>query len=71
MKQNVSLNFQPPSTLVFVFFSPIKIVLLTFVNDLSICQPTKFHDPILTDARFASTSEEWTFAISEWLKVWD
>jgi hypothetical protein len=38
---------------------------------LKIYHYTKFHGPTLTGASFASTSEVWTSAILEWLKVRD
>jgi hypothetical protein len=38
---------------------------------LKVYQYTKFHGPTLTGAGFASTSEDWTSAILEWLEIQD
>jgi hypothetical protein len=47
------------------------MVLLKVVHPLKICQYTKCHGPTLIGASFSSTSEVWTSAIFEWLKVRD
>jgi hypothetical protein len=64
------MNFNIQTAAMFVFFLT-KMVLLKVVHPLNIYQYTKFYGPMLTDASFASTSEVWTSAILEWLKVRD
>jgi hypothetical protein len=64
-----TMNFNIQTAVMFAFFVLTKMVLLKFVHPLTIYQYTKFHGPTLTGASFASTSEVWTSAILEWLKV--
>jgi hypothetical protein len=68
MKQTMNF-FQLAAMFVFLFLT--KIVLLKVVHPLKIYQYTKFHVPTLSGASFASTSEVWTSAILEWLKIRD
>jgi hypothetical protein len=63
------LTFKRPPCSYFLFLT--KMVLLKVAHPLKIYQYTKFHGPTLTGASFASTSEVWTSAIFEWLKVRD
>jgi hypothetical protein len=67
-KQNTNFNIQMAA--MFVFFLT-KMVLLKVVYPFKIYQYTKFCGPTLAGASFASTSEVWTSAILECLKVWD
>jgi hypothetical protein len=69
-KQNTNFNIQTAAIFVFFLFLT-KMVSLKVVHPLKIYQYTKFHVPMLTGASFASTSEVWTSAILEWLKVRD
>jgi hypothetical protein len=62
------LTFKRPPCL---YFFLTKMVLLKVVHPLKIYQYIKFHGPTLTGASFASTSEVWTSAILESLKVRD
>jgi hypothetical protein len=64
-------NFNIQLAAMFVFFVFDKMVSLKVVHPLKIYQYTKCHDPTLTGASFASTSEVWMSAILEWLKVRD
>jgi hypothetical protein len=61
-----TMNFNIQTAAMFVFF-----VFDKNFHPLKIYQYTKFHGPTLTGAIFASTSEVWTSAILEWLKVLD
>jgi hypothetical protein len=54
-KQNMNFNIQ--TAVIFVFLFLTKIVLLKVLHPLKTYQYTKFHDPTLTGASFASTSE--------------
>jgi hypothetical protein len=54
-KQTMNFNIQLAA--MFVFFVSEKMVLLEVVHPLKIYQHTTFHDPTLTGASFASTSE--------------
>jgi hypothetical protein len=56
-----TMNFNIETAAMFVFF----------VFPLKIYQYTKLHGPTLTGASFASTSEVWTSAILEYLKLRD
>jgi hypothetical protein len=66
-KQTMNFNIQLAS--MFVFFVFDKNGLIKIVHPLKIYQYTKFHFPTLTGASFAYTSDVWTSAIFEWLKV--
>jgi hypothetical protein len=68
-KQNMNFNIQAAA--IFVYFILTKMVLLKVVHPLKIYQYTQFHGPTLTGSSFASTSDVWTSAIFEWLKVRD
>jgi hypothetical protein len=68
-KQTMNFNIQTAAMFVFLVFD--KNGLLKVVHPLNIDQYTKFHGPTLTGASFASTTEVWTSAILEWLKVRD
>jgi hypothetical protein len=59
IKQNMSFNFQPLSTLVFLRF---KNGLLEGLHPLKIYEHTRRHGDTLSSARFAPTSEIWTSA---------
>jgi hypothetical protein len=61
IKQTVNFKYQPPTMFVFFLFYA-KIVLLKVVHPLNTYQNTKFHNPLLSDTRFAFTSEVWTSA---------
>jgi hypothetical protein len=65
------MNFNIQTAAMFVFLFLTKMVLLKVVHPLKIYQYTKFRGPTLTGANFASTSEVWTSAILECLKVRD
>jgi hypothetical protein len=54
-----------------IFCFLTKMASLKVVHPLKIYQFSKFHGPMLTGASSASTSEVWTSAILEWLKVRD
>jgi hypothetical protein len=51
------------------FWLVTKMVLLKTIHPLKTNPHTKCHGPALTSASFASTSEVWTSAILEWLKL--
>jgi hypothetical protein len=68
-KQTMNFNIQLAAIFVFMFLT--KIISLKVVHHLKIYQYIKFHGLSLTGASFASTSEVWTSAILEWLKVRD
>jgi hypothetical protein len=68
-EQTMNFNIQTAIMIYFLFLK--KMVLLKVVHPLKIYQYTKFHCPMLTGASFASTSDVWTSAILEWLKVRD
>jgi hypothetical protein len=68
-KQIMNFNIQTAAMFVFSLFD--KNSCLKVVHRLNIYQYTKFHGPTLTGASFASTSQVWTSAILEWLKVRD
>jgi hypothetical protein len=68
-KQTMNFNIQTAAISCILFLT--KMVLLKVVHPLKIHQYTKFHGPTLTGASFASTSEVWTSAILEWLKIRD
>jgi hypothetical protein len=68
-KQTMNFNIQTAAMFVFLFLT--KMVLLKVVHPLKIYQYTKYYGPTLTGESFASTSEVWTSAIFEWLKVRD
>jgi PIN domain nuclease of toxin-antitoxin system len=63
-KRDLKLNRTPCSYLRFL----AKVVLLKAVHPLK-TYTTKRHDSKLTGDRFSSTSEVWTAAIFEWLKL--
>jgi hypothetical protein len=67
-KQAMNVNIETVAMFVFFLFLT-KIILLKVVHHLKIYQYNTFHGPTLTGASFASTSEVWTSAILEWLKV--
>jgi hypothetical protein len=67
----LTMNFNIQMAAMFVFFVFDKNGLIKIVYPLKIYQYTKFHGPTLTGASFAYTSEVWTSAIFEWLKVRD
>jgi hypothetical protein len=64
-KRDLKFNRLPCSYLRFL----AKVVLLKAVHPLK-TYTTKLHDCMLTCDRFLSTSEVWTAAILEWLKLW-
>jgi hypothetical protein len=66
-----TMNFKIQTAAMFVFFVFDKNGLLKVIHCLKIYQYTKLHGPTLTGASFASTSEVWTSAILEWLKIRD
>jgi hypothetical protein len=66
-----TMNFNIQTAAMFVFFVLTNIILLKVVHCLKIYQYAKFHGPTLAGASFASTSEVWTSAILERLKVRD
>jgi hypothetical protein len=68
-KQIMNFNIQTAAMFVFLFLT--KMVLIKVVHPLKIYQYTKFHGPTLTGVSFASTSEVWTSAILESLKIRD
>jgi hypothetical protein len=69
-KQTMNFNIQTAACSYVLFLT--KMVELKVVNPLKINQYyTKCHGPTLTGVSFASTSEVWTSAILEWLKVRD
>jgi hypothetical protein len=65
------MNFNIQTAAMFLFLFLTKMVLLKVVHTLQMYQYTKFHGRMLTGASFASTSEVWTSAILEYLKVRD
>jgi hypothetical protein len=66
-----TMNFNIQTAAMFVFFVFDKNYLIKSCSSLKIYQYTKCHGPMLTGASFASTSEVWTSAILEWLKLRD
>jgi hypothetical protein len=68
-KPNMNFNIQTAAVLVFFFLT--KMVSLKVVHPLKMYQYSKFHGPRFTGASFASTSEDWTSAILECLKLRD
>jgi hypothetical protein len=69
VKRIINFKFQHPS--MFVCLVSRKNDLIEVVYPFKIYQHAKFHGPTFTDASFASTSEVWTSAILEWLKLRD
>jgi hypothetical protein len=68
-KQTMYFNIQTAAMFVlFIFYKNGLIKSCSSFEDLSVY---KISCPTLTGASFASTSEVWTFAILEWLKVRD
>jgi hypothetical protein len=69
-KQNMNFNIQTAAMFVFFVFEKYSLIKsCSSFEDLY--QKIKFHGPTLTGASFASTSEVWTPAILECLKVQD
>jgi hypothetical protein len=64
-KRDLKFNRTPFSYLRFL----AKVILFKAVHPLKI-YTTKLHDSTLTGDTFSSTSEVWTAAILEWLKLW-
>jgi hypothetical protein len=69
IQPNLKFKIQQLVRFVFLFF--LKLVLLDVIHHLKIYHHTKFHTLTFTGAIFASTSEVWTYAMLEWLKLRD
>jgi hypothetical protein len=68
-KQTINFNIQTPA--MFVFFVFNKNGFIRSCSSFEDLSEKKIHGPTLTGASFSSTSEVWTSAILEWLKVRD
>jgi hypothetical protein len=70
-KQTMNFIIQTAAMFVLFVFDKNGLIKSWVVHPFKIYQYTKFHGPTLTVASFASTSDVWTSAILEWLKVRD